>query len=575
MAKRQQGAFMVQPVGVSRKKQVVQGGLLNERIYIKNCSLDALLRSQDAQNTPNQPAADRQVCARSTEVLSCMEHAKSACAPAKIHWTPPHPTPLYSHLVPHYKDAEDTGPPDHGTESRCSRPRGAFSQPGFHCFRLAKLQFQTLSLGSCFCSSQQATHLSFPTLMTILLCPVELENWSRPKYNGALPNGDRGRRKSRFALYKRPKANGVKPSTVHVISTPQASKAISCKGQHSISYTLSRNQTVVVEYTHDKDTDMFQVGRSTESPIDFVVTDTISGSQNSDEAQITQSTISRFACRIVCDRSEPYTARIFAAGFDSSKNIFLGEKAAKWKNPDGHMDGLTTNGVLVMHPRGGFTEESQPGLWREISVCGDVYTLRETRSAQQRGKLVESETNVLQDGSLIDLCGATLLWRTADGLFHAPTQKHIEALRQEINAARPQCPVGLNTLAFPSIIRKEVVEEKQPWAYLSCGHVHGYHNWGHRSDTEANERECPMCRTVGPYVPLWLGCEAGFYVDAGPPTHAFTPCGHVCSEKSAKYWSQIPLPHGTHAFHAACPFCATQLVGEQNCIRLIFQAPVD
>lgn len=36
-------------------------------------------------------------------------------------------------------------------------------------------------------------------------------------------------------------------------------QAISCKGQHSISYTLSRNQTVVVEYTHDKDTDMFQV----------------------------------------------------------------------------------------------------------------------------------------------------------------------------------------------------------------------------------------------------------------------------------------------------------------------------
>jgi hypothetical protein len=52
------------------------------------------------------------------------------------------------------------------------------------------------------------------------------------------------------------------------------------------------------------------------------------------------------------------------------------------------MDGLTTNGVLVMHPQGGFTEESQPGVWREISVCGDVYTLRETRSAQQRGKLV-------------------------------------------------------------------------------------------------------------------------------------------------------------------------------------------
>ncbi|XP_053553308.1 E3 ubiquitin-protein ligase pellino homolog 2 isoform X2 [Bombina bombina] len=392
-------------------------------------------------------------------------------------------------------------------------------------------------------------------------------------YNGCLPNGDRGRRKSRFALYKRPRSNGVRASTVHVISTPQDSKAVSSR-THSISFTLSRSQTVVVEYAHDKDTDMFQIGRSTESPIDFVVTDTISGNQH-DETQITQSTISRFACRIVCDRNAPYTARIYAAGFDSSKNIFLGEKAAKWKNPDGHMDGLTTNGVLVMHPKGGFTEESKPGVWREISVCGDVYTLRETRSAQQRGKLVENESNILQDGSLVDLCGATLLWRTADGLFHTPTQKHIEALRQEINAARPQCPVGLNTLVFPSVNHKDVVDEKQPWAYLTCGHVHGYHNWGHRSDTEANERECPMCRTVGPYVPLWLGCEAGFYVDAGPPTYAFIPCGHVCSEKSAKYWSQIPLPHGTHAFHAACPFCATQLTGEESYVKLIFQGPVD
>ncbi|XP_030211615.1 E3 ubiquitin-protein ligase pellino homolog 2 isoform X1 [Gadus morhua] len=400
-------------------------------------------------------------------------------------------------------------------------------------------------------------------------------------YNGSLPNGDRGRRKSRFALYRRTKANGVKPSTVHILNTPQASKAVNCKGQHSISYTLSRNQTVVVEYCHDKDTDMFQIGRSTESPIDFVVTDTVSGAQEGEDTPITQSTISRFACRVVCQRGPPFTARIYAAGFDSSKNIFLGvsEKAAKWKNPDGHMDGLTTNGVLVMHPRGGFTEESKPGVWREISVCGDVYTLRETRSAQTRGKLVEHESNVLQDGSLVDLCGATLLWRTADGLFHTPTQKHLEALRQEINAARPQCPVGLNTLAFPSMQRSRALsslEEKQPWVYLACGHVHGYHNWGHRSEQEPNaQRECPMCRAVGPYVPLWLGCEPAFYVDTGAPTHAFVPCGHVCSEKSVKYWSEIPLPHGTHAFHAACPFCATQLGLSQGCAKLIFQGPID
>lgn len=67
-----------------------------------------------------------------------------------------------------------------------------------------------------------------------------------------------------------------------------------------------------------------QIGRSTESPIDFVVTDTVAGGQEGEETLITQSTISRFACRVVCERDPPYTARIYAAGFDSSKNIFLG-----------------------------------------------------------------------------------------------------------------------------------------------------------------------------------------------------------------------------------------------------------
>ena len=192
---------------------------------------------------------------------------------------------------------------------------------------------------------------------------------------------------------------------------------------------------------------------------------------------------------------------------------------------------------------------------------------------------VETESHELVDGSLIDLCGATLLWRTAEGLSRTPTLKHLEALRQEINAARPQCPVGFNTLAFPSMRRKDTPDEKQPWVYLQCGHVHGYHNWGNhleeREGRDGRHRECPMCRAKGPYVPLWLGCEAGFYVDAAPPTHAFNPCGHVCSEKTAGFWSQIPLPHGTHTFHAACPFCAHQLTGEQGFVRLIFQGPLD
>lgn len=36
-------------------------------------------------------------------------------------------------------------------------------------------------------------------------------------------------------------------------------QVVPSRGQHSISFTLSRNQTVVVEYCHDHNTDMFQV----------------------------------------------------------------------------------------------------------------------------------------------------------------------------------------------------------------------------------------------------------------------------------------------------------------------------
>ncbi|XP_045429762.1 E3 ubiquitin-protein ligase pellino homolog 3 isoform X4 [Pipistrellus kuhlii] len=331
-------------------------------------------------------------------------------------------------------------------------------------------------------------------------------------YNGCLSSGDKGRRRSRLALNRRPHANGVKPDVMHHISTPLISKALSNRGQHSISYTLSRSHSVIVEYTHDSDTDMFQIGRSTENMIDFVVTDTSPGGGVA-EGPSPQSTISRYACRILCDRRPPYTARLYAAGFDASSNIFLG---------------------------------------------------------------VENESNELQDGSLIDLCGATLLWRTPAGLLRAPTPKQLEAQRQEANAARPQCPVGLSTLAFPSPARgRSAPDKQQPWVYVRCGHVHGYHGWGCRRERGPQERECPLCRLVGPYVPLWLGQEAGLCLDPGPPSHAFAPCGHVCSEKTARYWAQTPLPHGTHAFHAACPFCGAWLTGELGCVRLIFQGPLD
>lgn len=385
-------------------------------------------------------------------------------------------------------------------------------------------------------------------------------------YNGFLPTGDRGRRRSKFVLYKRPTPNGVKRSKHYVVKTPHSSQAILDSEQHSISYTLSRNQAIIVEYMHDDETDMFQIGRSSESPIDFVVMDTIPGEKNGD-SKVVASTISRFACRILADRSNPKVARIYAAGFDSSRNIFLGEKATKWQ--EGHeIDGLTTNGVLIMHPEGSFCDaESGPGIWREVSVGGGIYNLRESRSAQQKGTAVDEVSNVLQDGTLIDLCGATLLWRSAEGLSKSPTKDYLEELVDQVNAGRPVCPVGLNTLVIP---RKSTLDndKQQPYVYLSCGHVQGHHDWGQEKDS--NARCCPMCLKVGPVVKLCMGIEPAFYVDSPPNFFAFNPCGHMATEKTVKYWASVAIPHGTNGFDAFCPFCATPLEGHPGYVRLIF-----
>ena len=123
-----------------------------------------------------------------------------------------------------------------------------------------------------------------------------------------------------------------------------------------------------------------QIGRSSESPIDFVVMDTVPGNRPTDKIN-TQSTISRFACRILSVRDEEdLNAMIFAAGFDSSRNIFLGEKATKWETGENEVDGLTTNGVLVMHPKGTFCPlegcpDPKPGIWREVSVSSLLLTV--------------------------------------------------------------------------------------------------------------------------------------------------------------------------------------------------------
>ena len=43
-------------------------------------------------------------------------------------------------------------------------------------------------------------------------------------YNGGLPQGDRGRRRSKFALYRRQKGNGITRSKHYKVKTPETSQ---------------------------------------------------------------------------------------------------------------------------------------------------------------------------------------------------------------------------------------------------------------------------------------------------------------------------------------------------------------
>lgn len=142
------------------------------------------------------------------------------------------------------------------------------------------------------------------------------------------------------------------------------------------------------------------------------------------------------------------------------------------------------------------------GVWREVSVDGGIYAIRESRSAAQKGTRIEDEMNIPIDGTLIDLCGATILWRSVEGFKASPTKKSLEKKIDMLTATRLQCPVGLNTLLIP---RKPLPpanhhgsghknhhhhnnsyhnskdndkNSHQPYVYLKCGHVQGYHDWG-------------------------------------------------------------------------------------------------
>jgi pellino protein len=374
-----------------------------------------------------------------------------------------------------------------------------------------------------------------------------------------------------FVLKKQPKATGVSP----IVRDQRDLDSLARKSTHTVTLQKTGH---VTEYGHDSTTDLFQIGRSADSAIDLVVVETVKGPDGK-RAYRSNSTVSRYACRIQCERSPPYSARLFAAAFDTSGKIKLSSMAPSWQNRSGEYDGVTTNGVAYMRPVGVFESGVSPGEWREVTVNGHVRKMRKERSSRCPGVEVPEDTNILTDGCLVDLCGVTLMWRTAIGIEQGPSNTILRSHRQELNEKAPQCPVNLLTLHFrgssharspANTSSTEVSEEREPWVYLKCGHLHGYHEWKAGPKESDSKRTCPVCREVGPYVRLELGQERAFFIDSGALTHAFVPCGHVTTKRTAEYWTSVQIPHLSNEWTSRCPFCTEPLDPEKPAVKLLF-----
>ncbi|EUB62789.1 Protein pellino [Echinococcus granulosus] len=366
-------------------------------------------------------------------------------------------------------------------------------------------------------------------------------------------------------LFQRPCSNGVTPGPVSFVPDSTKSEVFVNPNRHAVSYTFNRTNTVVVEYVPNPNIDLFQIGRYKSPVIDFHIgdaalpTETTPANESNpflcrrrgkffpgifDRSSPSPKkpmgalfTVSRFACRIDIDRRPPHTARIYAAGFDMRNNIFLG---------------------------------------------------------------VIEEDNVLEDGTLIDLFGAILIWRSAEGLKNGLTLTDIGEMVNILNQLHIQCPVYLKTLHFEGFGAPRIPSEYfcsaasgqdfssssigatfggggQPHVYLNCGHVHGYHDWqpsNQQFSSEQDKRTCPLCRQTSRFVRISVGEEVGFFVDRGAPSHCFNPCGHIASEATVRFWSKLKLPATSQTpMLSKCPFCAHVIEGPP--VRLIFQHRAD
>lgn len=140
----------------------------------------------------------------------------------------------------------------------------------------------------------------------------------------------------KFSLYARNRkvANGLKQSAIHVETTeedelhrtqsPHKCIELILPAPSSLLSKLKANtsaqvRTVVVEYANDACKDVFQLGRAVNGGNDFI----LPGVLHVDDEGCTTGPVSRWACRVECERLPPFRSFIYAGGFDPIRKVSI------------------------------------------------------------------------------------------------------------------------------------------------------------------------------------------------------------------------------------------------------------
>ncbi|GMH82734.1 hypothetical protein TL16_g09361 [Triparma laevis f. inornata] len=383
----------------------------------------------------------------------------------------------------------------------------------------------------------------------------------------------RGERNAAFPLMRRTKANGIRKDKT--IVTASSSKGSEGNRSPIQTYCVTmrvkpkkkeaQGKVVVTSYIPDEALDMYQLGRLAVKQNDFC----FRGPLTSNERGQFCGPVSRYAARIMCERTPPFSTWICAAGFDNKKDIFLSEGAPKWKEEEGEneddWDAVTTFGLRIWQP--------SVGKWVEVSVNGYMHEVRETDDAC--GARINNSLARLEHGSIVDLSGVQFIFQDFEHMkMNRPSEETLEMFMGDFNSMRLQCPVSLETIRYSH----SIAESKMDWGegedsseaagvFPACGHIVTY-----STEMAQGLLNCPLCRVQSKLKQLSIAYTPAVTHGEQPPSYIFNPCGCAASLECCEFWSGITIHHPPKPGQsevALCPYCATVLDPEKPFTRMV------